>query len=246
MAEATIFRTFSRFSLLLALPLVSGCGGGQTGAKAGGEGDDKYGDSPPAEEGEMVTPEGEEEMTAEEAALLQELDEGGTADPAATTSTAEESGREVVYRVSPEGMKVQIEGAEFVPKAKAVKKGGGWGVELTVEAKTTSDMILWAPDGGPLAFGGFVESGGEKKKFGDKREGGRDVNLSTGVPIKFQRVWPKDGEPALRPGEKLELHVGLWGLGPDAESRKPVRKFVVVKMVASASGAQPLVQPPGQ
>ncbi len=230
-------------SLLSLMALLAGCGGSQTGAKAGSE-EDKYGDSPPAEDGEMVTPEGEGEMSADEAALLEQIEQSATEGD--TSAGTDESGREIVYRVSPDGIKVQIEGAEFVPKAVAVKRGGGFGVELSVEAKTTSDMILWAPGGGPLAFGGFVESGGEKKKFGDTREGGRDVNLSPGVPVKFQRVWPKDGEPGLKAGEKLELHVGLWGLGPDAATRKPVRKFVVIKMTASTTGAQPLIQPPGQ
>lgn len=213
------------------------CGGGQSEAKTG------------AEEPKTETPaaaSGEEEMSAEEAALLEQIEESaGEADAAATTESGEE-GREVVYRVAPEGMKIQIDGAEFIPKAKAVKIGKGWGVELSVEATTEQDRILWSPMRGPLAFGGFVERGGQKEKFGDIREGGVDAKLIPGASLQFKRTWPLDGQPGLLAGEKLELHVGLWGFGPDTAGRKPVRRFLVVKMSASASGAHPVIEPPAQ
>jgi hypothetical protein len=220
--------TFSCFALVLLA-----CGGRQKEPET-------------APEPEPTEPAAEEEMSMDEEALLAEIEASAdAADAAAEGAEGEDGEREVVYRLSPDGLKVQINGAEFRPKAEAVKVNGRWGVKLTVEATTTQEKVLLSPKKGPLAFGGTVDRG-SPSKFGDTREGGSDMTLSPGKPLTFSRTWPDADQKGLAPGEKLELHVGLWGLGTDAASRRPVNRFFVVKMVADRVGAQPLLQPPGQ
>jgi hypothetical protein len=198
-------------------------------------------------EGEATAP---EDLSEDEADLLAQIEQQAQeaespAAPEAAKDADVDGAREVIYRVSREGLRIMIGEAEFVPTAVSFRTAGGYGVRFTVEAKAEKEMILFAPKNGPLAFGGFVE-GGEKKPFGDKREGGSEVVLSPGRAVNFTRTWPEPGQPALRAGQKLELHVGLWGLGYDSADRRPVHRFAVVKMTAGSSGAQPVVEPPAQ
>lgn len=187
-----------------------------------------------------------DEVSDEEAALLEQIEESAVAADTEAESGSDEETREVVYRVSPEGMKITIDGAEFTPRAEAVKVRGGWGVRLTVAATATEKRVLFSPSRGPMAFGGIVTRKGEDEKFGDKREGGAEVELTPEDSISFSRTWPGPDEKPLQPGDQLELHVMLWGYGPDSESRRPVAKFLLVKMAADKQGASPLIQPPGQ
>jgi hypothetical protein len=240
MAAGRIFRTSLFTSSLLALGLATGCGGGATPEP----------EAPPAEEPDAPEHayEDEEDISDDEAALLAQIEESAAAaDDAAAEASGEDGDgpakREVVYRVSPESIKVQIEGAEFVPTAEAVRVNGGWGVKLTVKATTDSDKVLWSSPNGPLAFGGAVTRGA-REKFGDKRGGGSEVALSPGPAIEFDRTWPAEGEKGLGPGDELELHVGLWGFGSSAENRRPVNRFIVVKMKGGKK-PEPIIQPPG-
>lgn len=195
----------------------------------------------------------EQDMSAEEAALLAQIEESAAiADSEAAQASGEPEQsdnngdgppeRETVYRVSPDGLKVQIEGAEFLPKAEAIRVAGGWGVKLTVQATTKEEKVLYSAAEGPLAFGGYV-SRSSREKFGDSRKGGGELKLSPGPAIQFSRTWPKSGEKGLASGETLELHVGLWGFGENEKDTRPVHKFVVVRMVGG-QGATPVVQPP--
>ena len=190
-----------------------------------------------------------DEISDEEAALLAQIEESAVAADEGSEgaeSASDEEEREVVYRVSPEGMKITINGVEFIPRAEAIKVRGGWGVRLTVSASSTEKRVLFSPSRGPMAFGGIVTRKGEDEKFGDKREGGAEVQLAADDSVSFSRTWPGPDEKPLQPGDQLELHVMLWGLGPDSETRRPVAKFLMVKMAADKQGAQPLIQPPGQ
>jgi hypothetical protein len=223
------------FSLIGASTMalvVAGCGG------------QKEAEAPP-ESAEAPADEPEDDVSADEAALLEEIE--ASAEIADAQAAAGDGGgdgeREVVYRLSQDGLKVQVDGATFIPKAEAVKVAGRWGVKLTLEATTESDKVLSTPKKGPMAFGGFVERS-SKSPFGDKREGDAEVTLTPDKPQTFTRTWPDSDQQGLAPGEKLELQVGLWGLGADSASKKPVRRFFVVKMVADRVGAQPLIQPP--
>lgn len=195
----------------------------------------------------------EQDMSDEEAALLAQIEESAAiADSEAAQASgepqqSENTGdgppeRETVYRVSPDGLKIQIEGAEFLPKAEAIRVAGGWGVKLTVQATTKEEKVLYSAAEGPLAFGGYV-SRSSREKFGDSRKGGGELKLSPGPAIQFSRTWPKAGEKGLASGETLELHVGLWGFGENEKDTRPVHKFIVVRMVGG-QGATPVVEPP--
>jgi hypothetical protein len=192
-------------------------------------------------------------MSAEEAALLAQIEESANIADSEAAQASGESGnapldgdgppeRETVYRVSPDGLKIQIEGAEFVPKAEAIRVSGGWGVKLTVQATTKEERILYSAEQGPLAFGGYV-SRSSREKFGDKRGGGGPMTLAPGPATQFSRTWPSAGEKGLASGETVELHVGLWGFGANEKDTRPVHKFVVVKMVGG-QGATPVITPP--
>ncbi len=151
--------------------------------------------------------------------------------------------REVVYRVSPEGLKIQVEGAEFRPQAQAIKTKGGYGVIISVEATSNTPLVLLNPTGGPLAFGGYVRRP-DKEKITDTRQGEDEISLSPGAPQTLSRTWPAAGHSPLFYGQKLELQVGLWGLGPNSDDRRPVLKFFAVRMRVDEKGATPIVEPP--
>ncbi len=235
-----ISRRTSFGATALSLVLL-GCGGSKSEPEAA--------QATPVEEETMA----DDDMSDEEAALLAQIEESAAiadaqaAEAAGETDAQPEEGdgppaREVVYRMSPDGLKVQIEGAEFIPKAEAVRVGGGWGVKLTVQATTNAERTLYSATNGPLAFGGYV-SRSSREKFGDKRDGGDALKLTPGPPVKFSRTWPGPGEKGLKNGEALELHVGLWGFGSTEKDTRPVTKFVIVQMVGGKSAA-PVVQPP--
>jgi len=151
--------------------------------------------------------------------------------------------REVLYRVSPDGLKIQVEGAEFRPKAEAIKVKGGYGVVISVEASSNTPLVLLNPAGGPLAFGGYVRRP-DKETIADTRKGEDEIALSPGASQTLKRTWPAAGKSPLFYGQKLELQVGLWGLGPNSDDRRPVLKFFAVRMRVDEGGAHPIVEPP--
>ena len=52
------------------------------------------------------------------------------------------------------------------------------------------------------------------------------------------------GMKALANGDILELHVGLWGVGDDKESRRPVMHFFRVKLNTDKPKPRAIVEPP--
>jgi len=156
----------------------------------------------------------------------------------------EDGPREVVYRVSSDSLKIQVDGAVFYPQAEMVRIAGGYGVKVTVEATSSVPLVLLAPKGGPLAFSGRVR-GSTTQKFGDTREGDDEMSLTPNQPITFERTWPGPEQKPLAQGQQLELEVGLWSLGRDASSRRPVRKFFVVKLRGEAK-ARATVEAPSR
>lgn len=183
----------------------------------------------PIDEPTIAEDEAELMKQIEAEAALADADSSGNAGP------AEDGPREVVYRVSSDSLKIQVAGAEFYPQAEMIRIAGGYGVKVSVEATASVPLVLLAPKGGPLAFSGSVR-GSTNRKFGDTRDGQDEMSLTPNVPITFERTWPAPGQPPLAQGQQLELEVGLWSLGPDAASRRPVRKFFVVKLRGEAKG----------
>lgn len=185
-------------------------------------------------------------MSDEELAVLAEVEAQADA-PAPAAPDQDGAGREVVYRMTPDGLKVEVGGAVFAPLAQSFKTKDGYGVEITVEASSKVDALLANPEAGPLAFAGrVIRKSGRIDQFGDKRSGRGTKSLGPTSPQKFSRKWPIEGVSLLSPGDELELDIGLWGYGTSEATLRPVRKFASVKMKASADGASPIVDAPRQ
>lgn len=202
-----------------------------------------------ASEQPLAEPQGEPNQQSDadaEAEMMRQIAEQerlADAEADTTTESDEFEPREIVYRMAPDGMKIQMEGNEFRPKAEAFKVKGGYGVRVTIEAQSAVQTVLLNPSGGPLAFGGFVRRP-DKEKISDSRKGEGEVTLEPGTPQTFTRSWPASGRSPLFYGQKLDLQVGLWGVGKNSEERRPVLKFFSVRMRVDEGGARPIIEPP--
>jgi hypothetical protein len=155
--------------------------------------------------------------------------------------------REVRYLVKPDGLQIDVVGVRFRPKATAVKVGGGWGVNVEVETSAEDDQqhSLLAGTDGALAFAGSVKRGGSEQRFKDQRGVTEEQTVFPGAPVTLSRQWPEGtGQKPLAAGDELVLQVGLWGVGDDARSRRPVMKFFQVRMKVGAKTPEPKVEPP--
>jgi hypothetical protein len=170
--------------------------------------------------------------------------ESASSEAAAPASSDEQ--RSIRYVQTPEGLRVEILGVKFVPKAEAVKTPAGIGLKLTLEATTGETRSLLAPQHGPLAFAGAVKRKGkaEPESFGDERKGEGEVLLDPAKPTKLVREWPGPKGGGLGNGDVLELDVGLWGLGASAAERRPVKQFLRVKVVVENWKGRARVEPP--
>ncbi len=155
--------------------------------------------------------------------------------------------REVVYKMSPGTLEIEVDGIKFVTKAEPVKvHGGAWGVKIKMQAEAVGDdtRYLLKPKGGVLAFAGTIKRKGKTEDFGDRREGSESIQLAPGDTIDLESTWPKDkSETALWWGNELLLESGLWGIGPAPGSLRPVKQFFTLRMVAG-NKPQPILQPP--
>lgn len=154
--------------------------------------------------------------------------------------------RNIRYVQTPEGLRVEILGVKFVPKAEALKTPAGVGLKLTLEATTGETRSLLAPQHGPLAFAGAIKRKGkaEPESFGDERKGDGELLLSPDKPTKIVREWPGPKGGALGNGDVLELDVGLWGLGTSSADRRPVKQFLRVRVVVENWKGRARVEPP--
>ncbi len=157
--------------------------------------------------------------------------------------------RKVAYRVTPNGLIVEIEGARFTPKATAKKlPKGAYGIELEVVAEALDDRThtLLSPKLGPLSMAAviFDKKGEEHRRYNDRREGKEQQFLLPGASLTLERSWPSgEVEGPLWWGQKVRLEVGLWGLGLDGDEGRPVRKLFVVEMTAG-NNPRAVVTPP--
>lgn len=168
---------------------------------------------------------------------------GSTATPAPSESTG---GREIVYRVTPKGLVIEIDGIHLRPEAKPIKdKSGAYGIQLIVNAESFDGRQYWVnkPKEGPLSIAGKVESQGKSTRFGDEREGSGEEPVLEGNPRRFEQRWPGRGQPKLWAGQTVTLEVGLWGVRTESERERPVRRLFVVKMVAGPR-SQAVITPP--
>jgi hypothetical protein len=169
-----------------------------------------------------------------------------TSDAGAGPAANPDEQRTVRYVQTPDGLRVEILGVKFVPKAEAVKTPAGFGVKLTLEATSGESRSLLAPQHGPLAFAGAIKRKGksEPEPFGDERKGEGEVLLTPDKPTKIVREWPGPKGGGLGNGDVLELDVGLWGLGANAAERRPVKQFLRVKVVVENWKGRARVEPP--
>jgi hypothetical protein len=154
--------------------------------------------------------------------------------------------RDIRFIQTPDGLRIEILGVKFVPKAETMKTEAGVGVRLTIEATTSEARSLLAPQNRPLAFAGAIRRKGksEPQPFGDERKGDGELLLDPAKPTKLVREWPGKKGGGLGNGDVLELDVGLWGLGPNAAERRPVRQFLRVKVVVENWKGRVKIEPP--
>jgi hypothetical protein len=224
----------SRMAVMVVALGVSSCGAGTEPASSV---DSTSSDPAPAAE---AVPEAPAEPAAAESKPAPE------AESDAEQAPAEQKAREVTYTQSPEGLKIEVAGVRFVATADPVRAGGGWGVKVKVvaTAQDSKPHQLLSPKNGPLAFAGKVDRGGKVEQLSDERSGDEEKAVAE-KGFEFSRVWPgKSGAQPLKAGEKLELQVGLWGLGESSDALRPVRQFLTVKMAAGKKTPQPVVSPP--
>jgi hypothetical protein len=159
-----------------------------------------------------------------------------------------DAARDVTYVVVPEGLKISVAGVKFLASTAVEQTGGGWGVKVTVEATADDGKAhsLSKPKAGPLAFAGSVTRKGksEPEHFGDQRAGDGEQAVAGEDPVKISRSWPTKGLRALAIGDALELQVALWGLGTDADSRRPLKQFFHVRMQVNKGKPKAIVEPP--
>jgi hypothetical protein len=198
------------------------------------------------------------------AALEATADDGLDADIAELSASTEAAGseprssssevpsaREIVYRVTPQGLVIEIDGIHLRPEAKPFKdKSGAYGIELVVKAESFDGRRYWVnePDEGPLSIAGKVESkGGKRERFADqrveRRSGSGDELVMEGAPRRFTQRWPGRGQPKLWSGQTVTLEVGLWGVRAESERERPVRRLFEVKMVAG-NKSPAVISPP--
>jgi len=156
-------------------------------------------------------------------------------------------GRQIRYVVIPDGMRVRVAGVVLVPTAELVTKGGLSTIKVVVEARSEDGQThsILAPSGQELAFAGKVRrADGTEETFTDQREGEREVSIGEGSDAKLSRTFPAKGTKPFKMGDEVELAVGLWGLGQDASSRRPVRGVCKVTLSFPRKTAKLKVVPP--
>jgi hypothetical protein len=155
----------------------------------------------------------------------------------------------VKYIVNPDGMRVEVDGVVFAPKAEAVKSGAGWGLKVKVEvrAKDGNSHSLLAPKGSEVAIGGLIKRSGqaEPEMPSDQRAGDGEIILKGEKPVNLTRTWPGAGGPkVLAAGDEADLLVGIWGLGDNAASRHMVRKLCRITVKTDKAKPKVVVGPP--
>lgn len=184
------------------------------------------------------------ELSASTQAASSERSAAGDAKPATTAEST--TGREIVYRVTPKGLVIEVDGIHLRPEAVPFKqKSGAYGIQLVVNAESFDGRKYWLnkPKQGPLSIAGKIEGQGKSARFVDQREAGGEEPVLDGSPRRFEQRWPGPGQPKLWAGQTVTLEVGLWGVRVDSERERPVRRLFVVKLVAGPR-SRPVITPP--
>lgn len=233
----------SRFAIpLLSLFALVACGGPAEPPEAP---DAEVAAPEPAEDAAAAEPAADPPAPSAETAAEPEAAPAPASDPAPDPTAP----REVKYIQSSEGLKVEVSGVRFLVTASPVKRPNGFAVRVDVKAESLDEKThhLLSTDTGPLAIAGAVTRKGKTTSFGDERRGEADQSIDPGSPLEFSREWPEKGTGKPLPlgnGDSVELDVGLWGVGDDANSRRPLRQFARVKARVQAWKPKATVEPP--
>jgi hypothetical protein len=178
---------------------------------------------------------------------IAELSRSTDGEAATKKPAGAKSDREIVYRVTPKGLVIELDGLHLRPEAKPFKdKNGAYGIELVVTAESFDDRQYWVkkPGEGPLSIAGKVEAkDGKSTRFADERKGDGEELVTAGNPRRFRQRWPGRGQPKLWWGQSVTLEIGLWGMRAESERERPVRRLFVVKMVGG-NHPQAVITPP--
>jgi hypothetical protein len=159
--------------------------------------------------------------------------------------------RKITYRVTPQGLEVDVAGVRIVPQATAIKlKNGGYALSVSAKMKATDSEAhtVLSPENGPLAFSVILydKHGRELARHGDHRSGNDQEFVLPGSELEMARDWPSGAvQGPLWWGQRAQLQVGLWGLSggePSGETR-PVKKLFVVDLSAGAN-PRAIISPP--
>jgi hypothetical protein len=118
------------------------------------------------------------------------------------------------------------------------------GHRLKVEGESQDDKMhsILKPKSGALAVAGKITPSAGRSRLTPEM-GRRGVRHARYAGLRAQ--WPsKAGDKPLGAGDKVELQVGLWGIGPEAKLRRPLKKFFIVTMVVGKGEPRPLIAPP--
>lgn len=192
-------------------------------------------------------------LETEAAEQPEQPDDDLDADIAALSAEARAPGRdplvghEIVYRVTPGGLVIEIEGLHLVPRAKPFRnRNGTYGIVLSLEAKSYDGRRygLSTPEEGVMSIAGRVEApDGKRARFGDQRRGEGQTWVSDADGVRLEQRWPGIGQPSLRRGQTISLEIGLWGLRVEEDRQKPIKKLFLVKMLG-ARRPQAVITPP--
>jgi len=202
--------------------------------------------APSSNEAGEIELDSSDDLDADIAALSKATASGAERKPESKPS--EFAGRDIVYRVTPQGLVIEVGGIHLRPEAKAVKEAGGtYAVQLVLSAESFDERQYWLakPAGGPLAVAGKIEAAaGKKQRFTDQKRGEAEQEVvRAGEPRKFKQRWPGKGQPKLRSGQTLTLEIGLWGVHADSEQERAVKRLFELKLVG-ADPPQAVISPP--
>lgn len=235
----------SRYAILFAAFTVA-CGGATPGPETPGPApvaEEEAGDEETSSDDESDDEPTEEELDAiDEAGGMDDVDEAEVDDEPHDPNRQ----RTVRYRMTPEGLEVEVEGLTLLVQAEVVRRAGAYGVRVNVEASAEGgDQSLLNPKTGPIMVATSVDRGGNIEKTGDKRDGDNELLIPDGDSVTFAREVPAKGQKAFRRGTTVKVMTGLWGTAKAGQKRRPLRKLAVVQLVVPARGKpRAFVNPP--
>jgi hypothetical protein len=170
-----------------------------------------------------------------------------TASPPTRAPESAQSGQEIVYRVTPKGLVIELDGIHFRPEVKPFKdKNGAYGVELLLTAESFDGRQYWIDMSktGPLSVAGKIKAkDGKSSRFSDEYKASEEQAILPSEAHRFRQRWPGPGQPKLGWGQTATLEIGLWGVRADAGRERPVRRLFVVEMLAG-NPPRPVISPP--